>query len=163
MITLVLGGSRSGKSTVAETLAGRLGLPVTYVATMMPGSDDTDLDERIARHQTRRPADWTTIEPPFELGEVLTSTSGVVLLDSLGPWVALNRGALDSDALVEVLARRSDPTVVVSDEVGLGVHPESEWGRQFRDELGAVNQAIAAVADECLLVIAGRVLPLARP
>ena len=87
-----------------------------------------------------------------------------MLVDSLGTWLT---GHDDLDADVEglsaALRARTGDSVVVSEEVGLGVHPSSELGRRFRDALGEVNTAVAAVADGVLLVVAGRVLPLERP
>ena len=163
MITLVLGGARSGKSLVAETMAARQP-PVTYVATMHPDPDDADLAARLDRHRHRRPASWTTVEPPFDLPTVLAETSGMVLVDSLGPWVSgLSGMEVDHEAVRGSLVARVDPVIVVSEEVGMGVHPTSELGRRFRDQLGHLNQTVAAVADECLLVVAGRVLRLDRP
>ncbi|MGY6499633.1 MAG: bifunctional adenosylcobinamide kinase/adenosylcobinamide-phosphate guanylyltransferase [Acidimicrobiales bacterium] len=162
MIVLVLGGSRSGKSAVAEEIAARHA-PVTYLATILPDDDDADLSARLDAHRVRRPSDWDTVEPPYDLGDVLEQIPGTILLDSLGPWVAGSSGPVDIGGLVGALRRRHAPTVVVSDEVGLGVHPETELGRRFRDELGRVNQAVASVADQCLFVVAGRVLPLERP
>ncbi len=166
MITLVLGGTRSGKSAVAETLARQLPGPVTYVATMTADPADADLRQRIAAHRARRPATWGTLEvPPAELSSVLATTAGTVLVDSLGAWVAsASHGAIgfavDLVPLVDALTAREGDSVLVSDEVGLGVHPSSEVGRRFRDVLGEVNQAVAARSDEVLLVVAGRVLPL---
>jgi len=89
---------------------------------------------------------------------------GPVLVDSLGTWVSAFADLTPpvSD-LIEVLRARRDLTVVVSEEVGLGVHPETPVGRRFRDVLGDLNREVADVADEVLLVVAGRVLPLARP
>ena len=161
MITLVLGGARSGKSHVAERLVARLPPPVTYIATARLDGDD-DLAARVAVHQDRRPSEWKTIEAGADVvAAVRAARTGTVLLDALGPWVALHADfAVDTDALVVALTRRSGDTVVVSDEVGLGVHPSTEDGRRFRDALGDVNRAVADVADEVLLVIAGRVLPL---
>jgi adenosyl cobinamide kinase/adenosyl cobinamide phosphate guanylyltransferase len=84
-----------------------------------------------------------------------------VLVDALGPWVAGHRDfVVDAGALVEALTSRVGDSVVVSEEVGLGVHPSTEAGRRFRDALGELNRAIADIADEVLLVVAGRVLPL---
>lgn len=166
MITLVLGGARSGKSGVAErrAAAAAQGGAVTYVATMHGGADDADLAERLTAHRARRPGHWSTVEPPYDLPEVLGRTSGVVLVDSLGPWVsALPEMDPPVDALVEALRRRADPTVLVSDEVGWGVHPESATGRRFRDALGRLNQELAAVADETLVVVAGRLLRTEAP
>ena len=94
MITLVLGGARSGKSEVAERIAARLAGPVTYVATLVPG-DDPDLAARIEAHRTRRPAGWRTVEAGAELPAVLRSVAGPVLVDALGPWVAGARDCVD--------------------------------------------------------------------
>lgn len=196
MLVLVLGGTRSGKSELAEQLAARLPAPITYVATAVvapagavgppagasvdrladPAADasvddrdeppvDEDLAARIARHRARRPAGWRTLEvgaePPGALPDALDRTTGTVLLDSLGTWLA-GRPGFDPDVegLVAALHRRRGDTVVVSDEVGLGVHPSTEVGRRFRDALGSANRAVAADADRVLLVVAGRVLEL---
>lgn len=161
MITLVLGGARSGKSEVAERWAASLPEPVTYVATAVLGDDDADFATRVAVHRARRPASWQTIEAGAGLVRTLSATDGTVLLESLGTWVAAAPDfAVDADALCAVLRSRSGDTVIVSEEVGLGVHPSSEAGRQFRDALGLVNQAVAGVADRAVLVVAGRVLEL---
>ncbi|MBW3546840.1 MAG: bifunctional adenosylcobinamide kinase/adenosylcobinamide-phosphate guanylyltransferase [Actinobacteria bacterium] len=161
MITLVLGGSRSGKSAVAERLAGRRGLPVTYVATAVADPGDADLASRIATHRARRPPAWATREAGADLPAVLRAAPGTVLVDALGTWVAAAPDlVVDTDALCAALVERAGDAVVVSDEVGLGVHPATEVGRRFRDVLGELNQAVAAVADEVLLVVAGRTLPL---
>ena len=161
MITLILGGARSGKSAYAERLMGRLPPPITYVATLRLG-DDPDLSDRVARHRQRRPADWRTVEAGLDLPDVLDRLPGSVLLDSLGPWVAAHGEGVPVDvaALCRALMERSGATVIVTEEVGLGVHPSSEVGRHFRDDLGNLNQAIASVADEVFLVVAGRALPL---
>lgn len=163
MITLVLGGARSGKSTYAERLMGRLPAPITYVATLQV-SDDQDLSARVARHRQRRPAEWDTVEAGLDLPALVRSLQGSILLDSLGPWVALNGedGTVDSATLCRALTERTGDSVVVSEEVGLGVHPSSEAGRQFRDALGTINQDVAEVADQVLLIVAGRALPLHR-
>lgn len=153
-VTLVLGGARSGKSAFAERRMG--GGAVTYVAT----GDAAAMPERVAAHRARRPATWRTVET-LDLVAVLSSTPGTVLVDSLTAWVAGAPGfEVDVDGLCRALLSRADDTVVVSDEVGLGVHPSTEAGRAFRDALGLVNQAVAAVADEVLLVVAGRALTL---
>jgi len=161
MITLILGGARSGKSAYAERLMERLPAPITYVATLHLG-DDPDLSDRVARHRQRRPAAWRTVEAGSDLVDVLGQLTGSVLLDGLGPWVAAHGGdvLVDATALCAALAGRAGDTVIVSEEVGLGVHPSSEAGRQFRDALGSLNQAVAAVADQVFLVVAGRALRL---
>jgi adenosyl cobinamide kinase/adenosyl cobinamide phosphate guanylyltransferase len=163
VITLVLGGARSGKSEVGESLAAGLPVPVTYVATTVAA--DAEMSERIAAHRARRPNTWSTVElgPGEDLGAVLATLPGTALVDSLGAWLAGVAGfSVDGGLLCDDIARRTGDTVVVTDEVGLGVHPSSDVGRQFRDELGGLNRMVAAVADEVLLVVAGRVLHLER-
>jgi len=177
VISLVLGGARSGKSEIAERLAARLSaeLPsrpdaltatVTYVATAVANRGDSEFDERIAQHRARRPGGWATVE--VEAGGSLTgalASDGVVLVDSLGTWLAGHEGfGVDWDELATALERRrlDRPTVLVSDEVGLGVHPETSAGLGFRDALGELNRRVGEMADEVLLVVAGRVLRLGR-
>ncbi|MGH9083112.1 MAG: bifunctional adenosylcobinamide kinase/adenosylcobinamide-phosphate guanylyltransferase [Acidimicrobiales bacterium] len=169
-VTLVLGGARSGKSAVAERLAATEARPVTYVATG-PGDAGTD-DEwraRLSAHRRRRPPAWSTVEvvQGGDLGAVLLAVDGTALVDSLGTWVAGHHAfAAPGDRLLDALGRRASagqPTVVVSEEVGLGVHPSSEAGGRFRDVLGRLNQEVAVVAGTVLLVVAGRVLRLEAP
>jgi adenosylcobinamide kinase / adenosylcobinamide-phosphate guanylyltransferase len=160
--TLILGGARSGKSLVAEQLAQRRTGPVTYVATVRLNGDE-DLERRIAAHRERRPPTWSTVECDNDLAKVLSSISGTVLVDSLGPWLAaLPDMRCDLDALIAALRARRDDTFVVSEEVGLAVHPETTIGREFRDQLGSLNQAVARECDDVLLVVAGRALSLPR-
>jgi adenosyl cobinamide kinase/adenosyl cobinamide phosphate guanylyltransferase len=164
VITLVLGGARSGKSAVAEALAARGGAPVTYVATMDP-SGDAELQARVDAHRQRRDASWATVDATDDLAGTLALVQGTALVDSLGPWVARfggRAGLVEARAvtLCEVLAKREGDTVVVSDEVGLAVHPSSAEGRSFRDALGVLNHAVSAVADRAFVVVAGRALEL---
>ena len=159
MIVLVLGGARSGKSAAAEAIAAELGDPVTYLATVRDDGSDADLAARVAAHQARRPPSWTTLQAEPHLREQVTRLTGTLLLDSLGPWVAMTRPDAESlDALAQALTTRDGDTVVVSDEVGMSVHPSTALGREFRDALGSANAAVARVADSVLLVVAGRVL-----
>ena len=161
MIVLVLGGARSGKSAAAERLAAELagGEAVTVLATA--AVTDPDMAARVAAHRARRPASWTTTETGADLVPALEATGGTVLVDALGTWLAGLPGlAPPADELCAALVGRGGDTVVVSEEVGLGVHPSSDAGRRFRDALGALNQAVAAVADEVVLVVAGRALRL---
>lgn len=162
MITLVLGGTRSGKSVVAERLASALPQPVTYVATLQLGEDE-ELAERVATHRDRRPATWRTEEAGKDLPLLLRTLTGTVLLDSLGGWVAGLQGDAEAENLCTSLTARTGDTVVVSEEVGMGVHAMTETGRHFSDALGSLNQAVAQVADECLLVVAGKALHLETP
>jgi adenosylcobinamide kinase/adenosylcobinamide-phosphate guanylyltransferase len=162
----VLGGSRSGKSAHAESLLA--GEPaVTYLATSAPAPDDADWAARVAAHRARRPASWTTVETtapstllgagPFLVDSVTTWVAA--LLDETGVWAdepgAGERLSARCDALVNAWAMTSAHVVAVSDEVGLGVVPETRSGRLFRDVLGAVNQRLAGTADEVWFVVAG--------
>ncbi len=162
MIILVLGGTRSGKSVIGEQLAAAAGSAVTYLATAWVNPDDDDHRRRIEIHQARRPATWTTIDcpRPRDLIEAL-ATPGPVLVDSLGTWVS-GHDDLDIDPtdLVAALEARTDPTIIISEEVGWSVHPPTEIGRRYVDTVGLVNQAVAAVADRVVLVVAGKVLEL---
>jgi adenosylcobinamide kinase/adenosylcobinamide-phosphate guanylyltransferase len=162
VIVLVLGGARSGKSAYAERVVARLPGPITYVATA--AVSDPDMAERVAAHRARRPPEWATLEGLDDLARSVADLPGTVLIDSLGTWTA---GAPDfqpdTAALCEVLQKREGDTIIVSEEVGLGVHPSSDAGRRFRDALGLVNQSVAAVADDVVLVVAGRPLHLGPP
>lgn len=163
MITLIVGGARSGKSLIAERLVTTLPPPTTYVATAVIDPCDVDFVARVEAHRSRRPTTWATIDAGRDLAGPLAQIDGTVLVDALGTWVAASDDfAVDLDALVDALSRRHGDTVIVTEEVGLGVHPSTEVGGRFRDVLGLVNQAVAEVADQVLLVVAGRVLPLER-
>lgn len=169
-VTLLLGGARSGKSTLAVDLGHRHDGPVVFVATTEPFDDD--LRERVGRHRAERPG-WPTVEEPIELAPVLEQQdpAALVILDCLTVWVGnllhheRSDGAIHrmSDAAIEVVRRRRGPTVVVSNEVGLGVVPATDLGRRYRDVLGRVNQRWAAAADRTLLLVAGRAVPLVDP
>lgn len=161
MITLVLGGARSGKSEYAERLAAALPPPVTYIATGDPSGDE-DFAARIALHRDRRPAEWKTVESGSDLaGAVRGVGRGTLLVDSLGTWVAsLPEFCAPTPELCEAFGEHRGHVVVVSEEVGLGVHPSSEAGRLFRDALGTLNREVAAVAGDVFLVVAGRAIRL---
>lgn len=159
MITLVLGGTRSGKSEVAERLARRARSPVTYVATGQ--ATDPEMAERIEAHRSRRPADWSTVEVGQDLPEVLRGLAGTVLVDSLGTWVAAFEDLeVDPAHLCDALRAMPGNPILVSEEVGLGVHAATAAGRKFADTLGTLNRAVADVADTVLLVVAGKALRL---
>jgi adenosyl cobinamide kinase/adenosyl cobinamide phosphate guanylyltransferase len=162
VIVLVLGGTRSGKSETAEALVTRLVPPVTYVATGWATPEDPGMLERIEAHRAARPASWVTVEAGGDLiGALRCYPEGTMLVDALGTWVAAHPDlAVDVDALLAALQARIGPTVVVSEEVGLAVHPTTERGRRFVDVMGTLNQAVAGVADEVHLVVAGRTLRL---
>lgn len=166
MLTLILGGTRSGKSVIAEAAAEAAGGPVTYLATAIVDPTDADHVARVGAHRSRRPGHWETVEccRPRDLVDHLDSASGVVLVDSIGTWLTLHDDLLvDSSDLLRALERREAPSVVVSEEVGLAIHAPSEMGRRYVDALGLLNQQIAAVADRVLLVVAGRSIELGAP
>lgn len=161
MITLIVGGTRSGKSDAAARLATAHGEPVTVIVPTVV-ADDT-FAQRVRDHQARRPASWTTVECGPALPDAVHAATGTVLIDSLGSWVASTDGfTVDAAALLAALRDRPDPTVIVTEEVGLSVHPPTDAGLRFADQLGALNVAVATVADRVLLVIAGRVTRLER-
>jgi len=167
-LVLLLGGARSGKSSLAVRLAQESGRPVTFVATAT--ASDDEMAERISRHRADRPPEWTTVEEPLALARVLreASADATLVVDCLSLWVAnmLEAGRDDSQAegdahaAAAAAATRAAPTVAVSNEVGLGIVPVSPLARRYRDVLGRINAAWAAAADETALVVAGRVLPL---
>jgi adenosylcobinamide kinase/adenosylcobinamide-phosphate guanylyltransferase len=162
-VVLVLGGARSGKSLAAERMASRWGTTVTYLATAVWG-DDADFAARVEQHRRRRPPTWITVETGPELPQALARVTGPVLVDSLGTWLASSPDLrVDVQSLCAALVERDGPSVLVGEEVGMGVHPETEVGRRFRDRLGDINRAVAGLADEVYLVVAGRLLGLERP
>ncbi|MFB4299460.1 bifunctional adenosylcobinamide kinase/adenosylcobinamide-phosphate guanylyltransferase [Actinomadura sp. NTSP31] len=167
--TLLLGGSRSGKSAEAELRLA--GCPdVLYVATGPVRDDDPEWTRRVEAHRSRRPAWWKTAETT-DLAGVLGSASGAVLVDGIGTWLAAamdDAGAWDDpprvlpavDDLVAAWRGTAARVVAVSDEVGFSLVPTTASGRAFRDMIGLVNQRLAAESEEAALVVAGRVLEL---
>ena len=168
-VSLVLGGARSGKSTYAEKLVtGSLhGAPpqaASYVATAQAG--DVEMATRIAAHRLRRGSNWKTIEEPMKLDAALAAAAEQgrpVLVDCLTLWlsnVMLGGGDLDeaADDLLRTLDDLEVPVVFVSNEVGLGIVPDTPLGRAFRDAQGRLNMRMAERADRVILMTAG--LPL---
>ena len=162
MITLVLGGARSGKSAVAELLVRAGGDDVVYLATAEVPEDDDDFADRVEAHRARRPPSWTTVECEHDVVGALRAHPGrPALIDSLGTWLAWwEHFEPDVDSLLDAIRTHGADVVVVSEEVGLGVHPETAVGRRWRDALGDLNQAVAAIADRAVLVVAGRIVEL---
>jgi adenosylcobinamide kinase/adenosylcobinamide-phosphate guanylyltransferase len=165
---LVLGGARSGKSRHAVAQAVQSGGRVAFLATAR--ALDRDMAARIARHRAERPVGWTTLEEPQELVAACrraTTTHDVIVVDCATVWVAnlMERGDDDAavlaaaDDLAKLQRKRVVSLVIVSNEVGEGVHPATEVGRRYRDLLGFVNQRLAAAADRVTLMVAG--IPLA--
>jgi len=169
--TLVLGGTRSGKSRHAEGMLPAEA-PVCYVATARLDPADVAWNNRIDTHRARRPPNWETVETTDVAGIIRDGEDPLMLIDDLGAWLSCvldDAGAWEADALppvvfrqvvelVESVATSNSRLVLVSSEVGLGIVPGTRAGRLFRDELGALNSALAAVCDEVLLLVAG--LPL---
>ncbi|MBO1075163.1 bifunctional adenosylcobinamide kinase/adenosylcobinamide-phosphate guanylyltransferase [Roseomonas marmotae] len=161
-ITLVLGGARSGKSRHAEALVARHPAPWVYLATAEAW--DEEMRARIAEHRARRGPEWQTVDAPLGLPVALAAAGArPVLVDCLTLWLTnLMLGGRDVEAataaLEAVLAARAAPTVLVANEVGLGIVPETPLGRAFRDKAGVLNQRIAARAQHVHFIAAG--LPL---
>ncbi|GIX45870.1 MAG: adenosylcobinamide kinase/adenosylcobinamide phosphate guanyltransferase [Candidatus Tectimicrobiota bacterium] len=172
-LILVLGGARSGKSAYAQRLAQALGGPqVLFVATAEAG--DAEMAQRIARHRQARPAAWRTLEVPRHLGDTVGPQVGdaaVVLVDCLtllvsntvlqaGPQAAAPAVQAEVEALLRACQTGSATWVVVSNEVGLGLVPDTPLGRLYRDVLGQANQALAAQAQAVYLLVAGLAVDL---
>ncbi|UVE95165.1 nicotinate-nucleotide--dimethylbenzimidazole phosphoribosyltransferase [Dietzia sp. B32] len=177
MRLLVLGGTRSGKSAHAESVAADIDDDVVYVATARRDPDDDEMTARIDAHRDRRPTRWATVETD-EIARVLAENpDATVLVDDLGGWLTRRMDATlgwadggaavadDLDELVTAVTEHSGSVVLVSPEVGLGVVPDSLSGRVFADVIGSLNRRLAGVCDSAVLVVAGRALPLdgARP
>lgn len=168
-LILLLGGARSGKSALALRLAQAQPAPVAWLATAEAG--DLEMAARIERHRAERPEHWQTIEEALRLRETLAAIDRDVCLvvDCLTLWAAnalerLGAAATENEAAAaaQLAAARAGLTVAVSNEVGLGLVPDNELGRSYRDLLGRVNSLWAAAAERSYLLVAGHVLPLAE-
>jgi adenosylcobinamide kinase/adenosylcobinamide-phosphate guanylyltransferase len=164
-VELIIGGARSGKSTLAEMRATDSGLEVIYVATATAGDDE--MVERIAHHRQRRPSQWRTVEEPLHLAAVLRAEAAMgrcVLVDCITLWLTnlLLGPGLDPERslFLDALPALPGRVILVSNEVGWGVVPMNELGRRFADEQGRINQAIAAACSGVTLVVAGQALEL---
>lgn len=166
---LILGGARSGKSRHALNQALAHDGPVCWVATAE--MHDDEMRERIAHHRAERPAHWQTVEAPLQLAAVLVPLRDqFVVVDCLTLWLSnwLCRDDLagwqaERRALLAELARpRSQPLLLVGNEVGFGIVPDNALARLFRDEAGRLHQDIAAIVPQVTLVVAGIPLPVKR-
>ncbi len=167
MVELILGGARSGKSRLAETLASESGLAVTYVATSQ--ALDGEMSERILHHRARRPRHWVLVEEPLALAATLEREAAVgrcLLVDCLTLWLtnlllAEDGARLEAEmqALLQSLSTLAGRIILVSNENGLGVVPMGELTRRYVDEAGWMHQAIAQKSDRVLFCVAG--LPMA--
>jgi adenosylcobinamide kinase / adenosylcobinamide-phosphate guanylyltransferase len=171
---LVLGGIRSGKSEWAEThIADSAGsaCPVRYVATGT--GDDADWCARVAAHRDRRPKHWSTVETADVAMQLRTDSGSPTLVDDIGGWLtaAMDRAGAwtggtvraDINDLINAVAECESELVLVSPEVGLTVVPETAAGRRFADELGTLNQRLAATCERVVLVVAGQPVTVKGP
>jgi adenosylcobinamide kinase / adenosylcobinamide-phosphate guanylyltransferase len=159
-LTLVVGGAKSGKSSLAERLITATARPRTYIATAQAW--DAEMRQRIADHRRSRGPDWTTVEAPLDLGTALDAVPAghAVLVDCATLWLtnhllAEHDLAAEGAALLAALARCTAPVVVVSNEVGWGIVPDNALARRFRDVQGRLNQDLAAQAGLVVGVMAG--------
>jgi adenosylcobinamide kinase/adenosylcobinamide-phosphate guanylyltransferase len=167
MRTLILGGARSGKSALAERLAGEGGRQVLYLATAQPG--DAEMAARIAHHRARRSSQWLCVEEPLHLADALRAHARAdrcILVDCLTLWLSNALGHADAqcyererEQLLTLLPQLPGELLLVSNEVGLGIVPLGALTRLFVDEAGRLHQSIAALSERVLFVAAG--LPLA--
>jgi adenosylcobinamide kinase/adenosylcobinamide-phosphate guanylyltransferase len=161
---LILGGARSGKSRYAVERALAAGGRTAFVATAE--ALDDEMAERIERHRRERPDGWITIEEPLDLLQAvrgLADRAETLVIDCLTVWVAnrLQQGTADhtllaeAEELCDLIRKQSMTALIVSNEVGLGVHPETSMGLQFRDLLGSVNQRVAVASDHVIFMVSG--------
>jgi len=168
-VTLVLGGARSGKSRYAERLIETAAAQGTYCATAEPG--DGEMAARIAAHRARRGPFWHTVEAPLEVAPVIANEAAndrPLLVDCLTLWLSnllLAERCVDAETagLSAALREAAGPVVLVANEVGLGLVPETPLGRRFRDAAGRLNREIAALADRVVFIAAGLPLVLKEP
>ncbi|MQT11686.1 bifunctional adenosylcobinamide kinase/adenosylcobinamide-phosphate guanylyltransferase [Segnochrobactrum spirostomi] len=171
-LVLVTGGARSGKSAFAERVVRASGLERLYVAT--GEARDGEMAERIARHRAERGEDWRTLEVPIALAGLIAAEAGpgrIVLVDCLTLWLtnvmlADRPVEAEIEGLVAALAGAAGPVVLVSNEVGLGIVPDTPLGRRFRDAQGRLNRRVAEIATDAFFVAAGcplRLKPAADP
>ena len=166
-IRFILGGARSGKSSYAEKLATETGLPVTYIATAQVYDDE--FKARVQHHKVRRPTNWALVEEPHHLTETLARLAApnqCVIVDCLTLWLAQwicadcnppknSSWQNERDAFLKLLPNLSGTIILVSNEVGMGIVPLGEINRQFQDEQGRLNQAVANIADKVSFIAAG--------
>ena len=171
MLQLILGGARSGKSRLAEKLASDSGLDVIYIATSQPL--DGEMNQRVAVHRERRPAEWGLVEEPVELARVLRENAGegrCLLVDCLTLWLTnllmlddVKRLTAEREALLDCLASLPGEIIFVSNETGMGVVPLGELTRRYVDEAGWLHQALAERCQRVVLTVAGLPLTLKGP
>ncbi|MDP2938852.1 MAG: bifunctional adenosylcobinamide kinase/adenosylcobinamide-phosphate guanylyltransferase [Candidatus Omnitrophota bacterium] len=163
-ITFILGGARSGKSSYAIELAKSLDKKVAFIATGIPF--DREMKERIQMHKKRRPSYWRIFEEPKGVPLLLKkigSTYNVIIVDCLTLFISnlllecLTDNAIENKVkkILKVLKSTKCKSILVSNEVGLGIVPDNNLGRRFRDLVGKINQQVASSADEIILMVSG--------
>jgi len=161
---LILGGARSGKSAFAQAQAENLSGALVYIATAQ--AFDTEMQDRIARHQADRGGRWQTVEAPIDLASAIgihSRADTVLLVDCLTLW-ASNLMFAEADiaaaiaGLIAAINKAPGKVILVSNEVGLGIVPDNALARRFRDVAGTINQAVARAVDSAVFIAAG--LPL---
>jgi adenosyl cobinamide kinase/adenosyl cobinamide phosphate guanylyltransferase len=167
-LSVLLGGARSGKSELSARLASASGRPVVVIVT--GEARDEEMTERIRRHRAARPSSWETVEVPRALADAVRDLEpeAFVVLDCLTLWVSnlIEAGSSDEEIvdgareIATTLAKRGAPSVVVTNEVGLGIVPMHELARRYRDTLGRVNATFVSEAEHAYLMVAGRALSL---
>lgn len=165
---LILGGARSGKSSFAESVASRTEKQVTLIATAEMVDDE--MWERIVAHRRSRPTEWTTIESPLRLAEALARvpSAETAVIDCITVWMGnmFHHGRSEAEIQTEIerfvttMSQRRGATIIVSNEVGLGIVPATDLGRAYRDALGRVNTRLASSVDRAVFLVAGRALEL---
>lgn len=164
MKELVLGGVRSGKSRYAEQQARASGWRVVYIATAI-AEGDAELEQRVRRHRSHRPAEWTTVEEPAALGATLRAHAGAercLLVECLTLWLAhlltsesADRLQSERSSLLRAVEEIPGQLILVSNETGLGIVPPGALSRRFLDVSGELHQSLAALCDRVTLVVAG--------
>ena len=157
---LIIGGARSGKSTLAESMALALGVPASYIATAE--APDDEMADPISKHQSRRGPEWQTLAEPLDLSRALRESDGQGprLVDCLTLWLsnlmfAERDWETETQAMLNTVSNQASPVIFVTNEVGGGIVPENKLARQFRDAADIMNQQVAATCDEVWLCVAG--------
>lgn len=180
-VVFLVGGARSGKSRLAVAMA-ESDPEVLFLATARPA--DEEMRERVARHRRERPDHWETVEEPLALASTIRRRVGdgqTVILDCLTLWVSNLLAELPdsstsdegvdpeeavlarTEGLLSAMGENGHRWIVVSNEVGTGLHPDTSLGRTYRDLLGLVNQRVASAADRAYFLVAGQALELSEP
>jgi adenosylcobinamide kinase/adenosylcobinamide-phosphate guanylyltransferase len=169
-LVLILGGARSGKSSYAQSLAEATGQSVTFIATAQ--ALDEEMSARIQKHRAERPANWETLEIPFEIASRVQVKSNIVILDCVtllisnllmqfvkndivneAPYLAAVQKEING--LISLLRSSDQDWLIISNEVGMGLVPPYQMGRVYRDAIGWANQRLAREADKVIFMVAG--------